>query len=131
MDPGSLQRYVRKRIGFFVCGFLTLGILLLAVFKDKGWLDVRARAKQLKGIESQICNIEAENQRLIEEIQALRTDPVRNREDCARTAQARQTRRGRDHPAGREVAGPEMKDHGSAVVGVILIFEDAGLLPVR
>ena len=48
MDPGSLQRYVRRRIGFFVCGFLTLGILLLAVFKDKGWLDVRARAKQLK-----------------------------------------------------------------------------------
>src|SRR5256885_3536977 len=46
--------------------------LLLAVFKDKGWLDVRARDKQLKGIESQIRNIEAENQRLIEEIQALR-----------------------------------------------------------
>jgi len=76
MDPRSLQRYVRRRIGFFVCGFLTLGILLLAVFKDKGWLDVRARAKQLKGIELQIRDMEAENQRLIEEIQALRTDPA-------------------------------------------------------
>jgi len=75
MDPGSLQRYVRRRIGFFVCGFLTLGILLLAVFKDKGWLDVRARAKQLKSIESQVHDIEAENQRLTDEIQALRTDP--------------------------------------------------------
>jgi cell division protein FtsB len=76
MDPGSLQQYIRRRIGFFVCCFLTLGILLLAVFKDKGWLDVRARAKHLKGIESQVSDIEVENQRLMVEIQALRTDPA-------------------------------------------------------
>ena len=76
MDQRSFQQYVRWRIGFLVCICLTVAIILLAVFKDKGWLDVRARARQFRAVESQIRDIEAENQRLTDEIQALRTDPA-------------------------------------------------------
>jgi len=76
MDHGSVQQYFRLRIALVVCICLTVAIVLLAVFKDKGWLDVRARAKHLTAVELQIRDMEAENQRLTGEIQALRTDPA-------------------------------------------------------
>ncbi len=76
MDHQTLQQYFRWRIALIVCICLTVAVIILAVFKDKGWLDVRARAKHLTAVESQIRDIEAENQRLTGEIQALRTDPA-------------------------------------------------------
>ncbi len=76
MDHRSFQKFIQRRIGFLVWCFVMVGMLLLAIFKDKGWLDVRAQAKRLTAIESQIHDLEAENQRLTNEIQALRTDPA-------------------------------------------------------
>lgn len=64
---------VRIAVGVF--GLLTVAMLLLAVFNDKGALQVRAQSNKLSGLESEISTIDADNKKLTEEIQALRTDP--------------------------------------------------------
>jgi cell division protein FtsB len=65
---------VRIAVGVF--GLLTVAMLLLAVFNDKGALQVRAQAKKLAAIQTEIANLDAENKQLHAEIQALRTDPT-------------------------------------------------------
>ena len=65
---------VRIAVGVF--GLLTVAMLLLAVFNDKGALQVRAQAKKLAAIQPEIANLDAENKHLHAEIQALRTDPT-------------------------------------------------------
>ena len=62
------------RIAVAVFGLLTVAMLLLAVFNDKGAMQVRAQAKKLTAIEEEITKLEAENKKLNSEIQALRTD---------------------------------------------------------
>ena len=64
------------RIAFGVFGLLTIAMLLLATFNDKGALQVHAQAKKLTNIEAEINKLEAENKRLNGEIQSLRTDPT-------------------------------------------------------
>ncbi len=64
------------RIALGVFGLLTVAMLLLAVFNDKGALQVRAQSKRLSTIETEIARLDAENKQLTEEIQALRTDPT-------------------------------------------------------
>ena len=64
------------RIALGVFGLLTVAILLLAVFNDKGALQVRTKAKTLAAVESEVAQLEAENKQLTEEIQALRSDPA-------------------------------------------------------
>ena len=51
-------------------------MLLLAVFDEKGALQVHAQARKLSAIESEIRKLDSENQQLTTEIQALRTDPT-------------------------------------------------------
>jgi cell division protein FtsB len=63
------------RIALAVCGLLTFAMLLLAVFNDKGLLEVRAQAKKLSAIESEIGKLDSENKQLTSEIQSLRSDP--------------------------------------------------------
>jgi cell division protein FtsB len=63
------------RVGVGVFGLLTVATLLLAVFNDKGALQVRAQSQRLAAIESEIATMEAENKAFTEEIKALRTDP--------------------------------------------------------
>jgi cell division protein FtsB len=63
------------RIALAVCGLLTFAMLLLAVFNDKGLLEVHAQAKKLSAIESDIGNLQTENNQLNSEIQSLRSDP--------------------------------------------------------
>jgi len=65
---------VRIAVGVF--GLLTVAMLLLAVFNDKGALQVRAQATRLTAIESDILKLDAENKQLTSEIQALRSDPT-------------------------------------------------------
>jgi cell division protein FtsB len=62
------------RIAVAVFGLLTVAMLLLAVFNDKGSLQVRAQAKKLSALEDDITKLDAENKKLNTEIQALRTD---------------------------------------------------------
>ena len=64
------------RIAFGVFGLLTLAMLLLAVFNDKGVLEVRSQVQKLNAIDAEIAKQEAENKQLHEEIQALRFDPT-------------------------------------------------------
>ena len=63
------------RIAFGVFGLLTVAMLLLAVFNDKGVLQVHAQSKKLAAIETEINRMDAENKQLTGEIQALRSDP--------------------------------------------------------
>ena len=63
------------RIALAVFGLLTVAMLLLAVFNDKGAIEVHAQAKKLSTIESEISKLDNENKQLTTEIQALRSDP--------------------------------------------------------
>ena len=64
------------RIALAVFGLLTVAMLLLAVFNEKGALQVHAQARKLSTIESEISRLDAENKKLTAEIQALRSDPT-------------------------------------------------------
>ncbi len=64
-----------NRIALVVFGVLAIATLLLAVFNDKGVLQVHRQSQKLSGIEADVARIEAENKTLTEEIHALRTDP--------------------------------------------------------
>ena len=63
------------RIALGVVCLLTVAMLLLAVFNDKGALQVHAQSRRLAALESEVIKMDAENKQLTEEIQALRTDP--------------------------------------------------------
>ena len=76
MDHRSLTHGVIVRIALAVFGLLTVAMLLLAVFNEKGALQVHAQAEKLNAIESEIQKLDTENQQLTTEIQALRTDPT-------------------------------------------------------
>ncbi|HYR85972.1 MAG TPA: septum formation initiator family protein [Terriglobia bacterium] len=64
------------RIALGVFALLTFAMLLLAVFNDKGALQVHVQSTKLVAIETEITRIESENKRLTDEIHALRTDPA-------------------------------------------------------
>ena len=64
------------RIALAVFGLLTVAMLLLAVFNDKGALQVHAQAQKLTAIEADIEKFDTENKKLQSEIQALRSDPT-------------------------------------------------------
>ena len=65
---------VRIAVGVF--GLLTVAMLLLAVFNDRGALQVHDRANKLTAIENEITKLDTENKQLNTEIQALRSDPT-------------------------------------------------------
>jgi len=62
------------RIAVAVFGLLTVAMLLLAVFNDKGALQVHAQSQKLSAIEADIEKLDAENKKLSTEIQSLRSD---------------------------------------------------------
>ena len=64
------------RIALGVFGVLTVAMLLLAIFNDKGALQVRSQSQKLSTLESEIKKLESENKQLTDEIQALRSDPA-------------------------------------------------------
>ena len=64
------------RIALGVFGLLTIAVLVLAVFNDKGVLQVHAQSKKLTAIEGDLNALDTENKQLTKEIQALRTDPT-------------------------------------------------------
>jgi cell division protein FtsB len=64
---------VRIAVGVF--GLLTVATLLLAVFNDKGALQVHAQSQKLAAIESEIGTMESDSKAFTEEIKALRSDP--------------------------------------------------------
>jgi len=63
------------RIALGVFGLLTVAMLLLAVFNDKGALQVHAQSEKLSDIQAEVQKVEAENQQLKNDIESLREDP--------------------------------------------------------
>jgi cell division protein FtsB len=63
------------RIALGVFGLLTVAMLLLAVFNEKGAIEVHDQAKKLSAIESEVSKLDSENKQLTAEIHALRSDP--------------------------------------------------------
>ena len=70
-----MKQPVIVRIALGVFGLLTVAMLLLAVFNDKGLIEVRAQAKKLSTIESEISKLDTANKQLSSDIQGLRSDP--------------------------------------------------------
>ena len=64
------------RIALSVFGLLTLAMLLLAMFNERGALQVRSQSQKLTVIEAEIRKVESDNNQLGNEIKALRTDPA-------------------------------------------------------
>ena len=65
-----MMQGVIVRIALGVFGVLTVAMLLLAIFNDKGALQVRAQGQKLDTLESEIKKLENENKQLTDEIQA-------------------------------------------------------------
>ena len=63
------------KIALGVFGSLTVAVVLLAVFNDKGSLQVRVQADKLTTLEFEINNLDTQNKQLAREIEALRSDP--------------------------------------------------------
>jgi len=74
VDHNSLMKALLNRIGLGVFGLLAIATLLLAIFNDRGMLQVRSQSSKLSTIESEISNLETENKSLTQEIHSLRTD---------------------------------------------------------
>ena len=70
-----MKQTVIVRIALAVFGLLTVAMLLLAVFNEKGAIQVHARATKLTAIESEVSRLEVENKQLHSDIQSLRSDP--------------------------------------------------------
>jgi cell division protein FtsB len=75
MDHRSLTQGLIVRIALGVSGLLTVALLVLAVFNDKGVIQVHSQSTKLSTLEADVARIDTENKQLIDEIQALRTDP--------------------------------------------------------
>lgn len=71
-----MMQGVIVRIAVGVFGLLTVAMFLLAVFNEKGVLQVHAQATKLSTIQTDIEKLDAENKQLSAEIQALRSDPA-------------------------------------------------------
>ena len=63
------------RIALGVFGLLTVAVLTLAVFNDKGLLQVQTQSMKLTAVETEVAQIDSDNKQLTKEIQALRSDP--------------------------------------------------------
>jgi cell division protein FtsB len=69
-----MKQTVIVKIALGVFGLLTVAMLLLAVFNDKGLIEVHAQAKKLSIVESEISTLDNENKQLTTDIQNLRSD---------------------------------------------------------
>ena len=76
MDDRSVTKGLLVRIALGVFGLLTVAVLVLAVFNDKGVLQVRNQSRKLSAMQDEVVGLDAENKQLTKEIQALRTDPT-------------------------------------------------------
>ena len=70
-----MQQGLIVRIALGVSGLLTVAMLVLAVFNDKGLIQVYSQSTKLSTLETDVVRIDTENKQLTDEIQALRTDP--------------------------------------------------------
>jgi cell division protein FtsB len=75
------------RIAVSVFGLLTVGMLLLAIYNDKGAVAVYASSLKLDAIQKDNKALEEENKKTLEEIQALKSEDPATIEREAREKQ--------------------------------------------
>ena len=75
MKQLSKMHGLMVRIAVGVFGLLFIATLLLAIFNEKGVLQVHAQYKKLTAVESEVSKMDAENKQLSAEIQSLQHDP--------------------------------------------------------
>jgi cell division protein FtsB len=67
---------VTVRIALSVFGLLTVAMLLLGIFDDKGALSVHAQSVKLKGIQSENQTLESDIKTLSHDIDDLENNPA-------------------------------------------------------
>lgn len=77
MDSRRLARTgIVKRVALSVFGLLTVALLLLAVFNEKGVLQVRAQSHKFEELSTEVKSLESENGKIKKEIESLKSDPA-------------------------------------------------------
>src|SRR5207247_3034616 len=76
MDHRTIMQGIIVRIALGVFGCLTVAMLLLALFNDKGAFAVNAQSLKLAAIEKENKTLDFENLKLNEYNKALQSDPA-------------------------------------------------------
>ena len=76
MDRGTIIPAFVTRLAVAVAGLLTVAVLLLTIFNDKGILKVREQNKQLEQLNKDLDNISTENKQLGQDINDLYSNPT-------------------------------------------------------
>src|SRR4030095_4009235 len=74
MAQRKLMQGLVSRIAIGVFGLLTVAMILLAIFDDRGALAIREKRQQLEEINRDIESATQKNEELTGEIEALRND---------------------------------------------------------
>lgn len=76
IEKGSpVLEFVRQRAKI-ILGFFLVAILVHDVFGDRGLLAMRRTQMEIKALQQEIVELNADNARLAGEVQALKTDPA-------------------------------------------------------
>jgi len=75
MAQRKLMQGLVSRIAIGVFGLLTVAMILLAIFDDRGALAIREKRQQLEELNRDIDDATQRNEELRGEIDALRSDP--------------------------------------------------------
>ena len=75
MGQRSVTQGLVSRIAIGVFGLLTIAMVLLAIFDDRGALAMRAQRQKRDALQTEITGAEKQNDEYRTEIEALRSDP--------------------------------------------------------
>lgn len=73
--PNPVLAFVRHRAKV-ILGLLLAAILVHDVFGDRGLLAMRRTQMEIEALQQEITQLNADNERLAGEVQALKTDPT-------------------------------------------------------
>ena len=76
MGQRSVMQGLLPRVAVGVFGLLTVAVLLLAIFNERGALEVGKRHTELDRIKSEVSDLQKQNEMLRSEIDSLLHDPV-------------------------------------------------------
>jgi len=76
MGQRSVMQGLLPRVAVGVFGLLTVAVLLLAIFNERGALEVSKRHSELDRIKSEVSDLQKQNEMLRTEIDSLRHDPA-------------------------------------------------------
>lgn len=74
-NAGKISEFLRSNLSWLLCSALAL-LLLQDIFGTHGLIAMRHSQLEAKEVQKQISQIAAENQRLEEQVKALKSDPA-------------------------------------------------------